>query len=52
MTKRMLNRSFEQSFEQCLDDESRTQVINFGTQDMAEAMAAFVAKREPRFEGR
>ena len=31
MTKRMLNRSFEQSFEQALDDEARSQTINFGT---------------------
>jgi 2-(1,2-epoxy-1,2-dihydrophenyl)acetyl-CoA isomerase len=52
MTKRMLNRSFEQSFEQALDDEARSQTINFGTRDTAEAIAAFVQKRDPSFEGR
>ena len=52
MTKRMLNRSFEQSFEQALDDEARSQTINFSTRDTAEAIGAFLAKREPRFEGR
>ncbi len=52
MTKRLLNRSFEQTWEQALDDESRTQAINFGTADMAEAISAFLQKREPRFEGR
>jgi 2-(1,2-epoxy-1,2-dihydrophenyl)acetyl-CoA isomerase len=51
-TKRMLNRSFEQSFEQALDDEARSQTVNFGTSDTPEAIRAFVEKREPRFEGR
>ena len=52
MTKRMLNRSFEQSFEQALDDEARCQTVNFGTRDTVEAIAAFVEKRSPTFEGR
>ncbi len=52
MTKRLLNRSFESSFEEALDDESRTQTINFGTKDTGEAIAAFMQKREPKFEGR
>jgi enoyl-CoA hydratase/carnithine racemase len=52
MTKRLLNRSFEQSFEQALDDESRTQTVNFGTRDTQEALMAFVQKRDPKFEGR
>jgi enoyl-CoA hydratase/carnithine racemase len=52
MTKRMLNRSFEQSFEQALDDEARSQTINFSTADTAEAIGAFLDKREPRFDGR
>ena len=52
MTKRMLNRSFEVSFEQALEDESRSQTVNFGTRDTAEALAAFVAKRTATFEGR
>ena len=52
MTKRMLNRAFEQSFEQALDDEARAQTVNFGTRDTAEAIAAFLQKRDPTFEGR
>ena len=52
MTKRMLNRSFEQTFEQALDDEARSQTINFGTQDTAEAIGAFLQKRPPSFKGR
>ena len=52
MTKRMLNRSFEQSFEQALDDEARSQTVNFGTADTVEAIAAFVQKRDPKFQGR
>jgi 2-(1,2-epoxy-1,2-dihydrophenyl)acetyl-CoA isomerase len=52
MTKRMLNRAFEQSFEQALDDEGRCQTVNFGTKDTVEAITAFLQKREPRFEGR
>ena len=52
MTKRMLNRSFEQSFEQALDDEARSQTINFGTSDTVEAITAFLQKRPPTFEGR
>jgi enoyl-CoA hydratase/carnithine racemase len=51
MTKRLLNRAFEQSFEQALEDESRTQTVNFFTQDTMEALSAFVQKREPKFEG-
>ncbi len=52
MTKRMLNRAFEQSFEQALDDEARCQTVNFGTRDTIEAITAFLQKRDPRFEGR
>ncbi|MEX2292861.1 MAG: enoyl-CoA hydratase [Acidimicrobiales bacterium] len=52
MTKRMLNRAFEQSFEQALDDEARCQTVNFSTQDTAEAITAFLQKRDPKFIGR
>jgi len=52
MTKRMLNRAFEQSFEQALDDEARCQTVNFGTRDTVEAIMAFVQKRDPTFHGR
>lgn len=52
MTKRMLNRAFEQTFEQALDDEARCQTVNFGTGDTVEAITAFLQKRDPRFQGR
>ncbi|MDQ1439046.1 MAG: hypothetical protein QOK43_2675 [Acidimicrobiaceae bacterium] len=52
MTKTMLNNSFAVSMDQALEDEARSQSVNFTTADMAEAMAAFVQKREARFEGR
>lgn len=52
MTKSLLNQSFEVSMTQALDDEGRSQVVNFGTADTAEALAAFIDKREPRFQGR
>lgn len=51
MTKRLLDRSFEQPFEQALDDEARTQTVNFGTADTVEAITAFLEKRDPRFRG-
>lgn len=52
MTKTMLNNSFAVSMDQALEDEARSQTVNFATADMAEAMAAFAQKREPRFTGR
>jgi 2-(1,2-epoxy-1,2-dihydrophenyl)acetyl-CoA isomerase len=52
MTKTMLNNSFMVSMDQALEDEARCQTVNFGTEDTAEAMAAFVQKREPKFQGR
>ena len=51
MTKTMLNNAFAVSMDQALEDESRCQAVNFGTADTAEAMAAFLQKREPRFTG-
>lgn len=51
MTKKMLNRAFEQSFEQALDDEARSQTVNFGTKDTIEAITAFLQKRDPQFKG-
>lgn len=51
-TKRLLNNSFAVTMEEALDDEGSAQTINFGTRDTAEAIAAFVEKREPKFQGR
>ncbi len=52
MTKSMLNSSFSLSMEQALEEESRSQAVNFSTADTLEALAAFSQKREPHFKGR
>jgi 2-(1,2-epoxy-1,2-dihydrophenyl)acetyl-CoA isomerase len=52
MTKRMLNNSMHVTMEEALDDEGLSQSVNFGTGDTAEAMKAFMDKRDPQFEGR
>ncbi len=52
MTKTLLNHSFAVSMDQALEDEARTQAVNFATSDVIEAMGAFLEKREPDFKGR
>ncbi len=52
MTKSLLNNSFAASMDEALEDEARAQSVNFASADTAEAISAFVHKREPRFEGR
>jgi 2-(1,2-epoxy-1,2-dihydrophenyl)acetyl-CoA isomerase len=52
MTKMMLNASYGQSMEQAVEDEERCQALNIRSDDTAEAMQAFVQKREPNFQGR
>ncbi|MGO9028710.1 MAG: enoyl-CoA hydratase/isomerase family protein [Acidimicrobiales bacterium] len=52
LTKTMLNNSLAVSMDQALEDEARSQAMNFGTKDTLEAIAAFIEKREPHFEGR
>ena len=51
-TKRLLNNSLNATLEEALDDEAAAQTINFATSDTAEAMRAFIEKREPKFTGR
>ena len=51
-TKRLLTNSFAVTLEQALEDEGAAQTVNFGTRDTNEAVEAFIAKREPTFEGR
>lgn len=52
MTKRMLNQSFAHGLEEALDAEGLSQTVNSGTADTAEAIAAFLQKRDPTFHGR
>jgi 2-(1,2-epoxy-1,2-dihydrophenyl)acetyl-CoA isomerase len=52
MTKRLLNSGSLVSLSQALEDEARSQTVNFGTEDTKEAMRAFAEKRDPNFEGR
>lgn len=52
MTKTLLNDSFSSSMAEAVEAEARCQAMNFSTDDTAEALAAFVEKREPRFVGR
>ena len=51
-SKRLLNNSLNVTLEEALDDEAAAQTINFATSDTAEAMRAFIEKREPKFTGR
>jgi 2-(1,2-epoxy-1,2-dihydrophenyl)acetyl-CoA isomerase len=50
--KRLMNRSFETSFDAQLDSEGISQALCFSTRDTAEAMQAFFQKRDPTYEGR
>jgi enoyl-CoA hydratase/carnithine racemase len=52
MTKTMLNASAQSSMEQAVETEARCQAVNFASRDTAEALAAFIEKREPSFIGR
>ena len=52
MIKDNLNRATERSLEDNLDAESFAQTHAFGTEDMREAVMAFMEKRDPRFTGR
>ena len=49
--KRQLNQSFSVSMAEALEFEDLTQAANFGSKDTAEAMAAFLERRDPRFTG-
>ena len=48
----MLNNSLSLSMDQALEEEARSQAVNFGTADTAEAILAFAEKRQPEFRGR
>jgi 2-(1,2-epoxy-1,2-dihydrophenyl)acetyl-CoA isomerase len=52
MSKRLLDQSSSMSLVQAVEAEAQAQSVNFASVDTAEAMAAFIEKREPKFEGR
>lgn len=51
LTKRLLDESASMGFEQALDREAQSQAVNIMGDDVAEAFAAFLQKREPGFTG-
>ena len=52
MTKRMLTMGMALSFSEALHQEAMAQSVTGASEDTAEAMRAFFAKREPSFKGR
>jgi 2-(1,2-epoxy-1,2-dihydrophenyl)acetyl-CoA isomerase len=52
MTKKLLNDGLGSSLDQALENEGMAQTVNFGTSDTAEAMLAFIEKRDPTFHGK
>ncbi len=50
--KAAMDRSFDMSFEQAISLEHTAQGLLFTTEDVAEGLAAFLARRDPEFRGR
>jgi enoyl-CoA hydratase/carnithine racemase len=51
ITKKLLDQSFSVSMAEALEFEDVAQSLAFSSRDTAEAMLAFIEKREPRFTG-
>jgi 2-(1,2-epoxy-1,2-dihydrophenyl)acetyl-CoA isomerase len=52
MSKHLLNQGLEMSMEQAVEAEAQAQCVNAATQDTTEALAAFIEKRTPHYQGR
>ncbi len=52
MTKRLLSNAFAVSMDEALEAEGLAQTVNTTTEDTAEAIRAFLEKRDPKFQGR
>ena len=52
LAKSLLDQAATSSFSEALEDEGRSQALNFVSEDVAEAIGAFFSKREPEFKGR
>lgn len=52
MSKRLLNRSLESSFETALEEEAMAQMLVTQSEDTREGMTAFMERRQPAFKGR
>jgi 2-(1,2-epoxy-1,2-dihydrophenyl)acetyl-CoA isomerase len=52
MSKRLLNRSLESSFETALEEEAMAQMLVTQSEDTREGMMAFAERRQPQFKGR
>jgi 2-(1,2-epoxy-1,2-dihydrophenyl)acetyl-CoA isomerase len=52
LSKRLLDASNSVTLEKALEDEARAQHITYTSDDMREGMAAYIQRREPKFEGR
>jgi 2-(1,2-epoxy-1,2-dihydrophenyl)acetyl-CoA isomerase len=50
--KKMLNGAFTRTFEESLEDETRSQAVNYATEDASLARVAFRESRTPAFTGR
>jgi enoyl-CoA hydratase/carnithine racemase len=52
MTKKLLDQSAQVTLAQAVEAEAQAQSVNLGSRDTAEAVAAFIERRDARFEGR